>query len=263
MPGRAITKGWTLAKNSEKQNHSGQVAQLFSQDDIAARLGAEILSGARKPGELMPSGAEMLETFGVSRVVTREVIKTLTAKGMVATKLGVGTIIQDPGAWNWFDSDLLSWRVKMGLDAEFLQWVTEVRRVVEPAAASLAAQNRTREDVANLRKYVRSMAEAGQDHRQWVHSDLAFHVTISRASGNPFFRSISAVIETALFAFFSLNLTVGRKALQNAVVKHSEIVDAIEAKDADAAAEAMLRTISVGHTHSRQAQRERGRSRAQ
>ena len=50
------------------------------QGDIAAALGGEILSGARKPGERMPSDADMLKTFGVSRVVTREVIKTLAAK---------------------------------------------------------------------------------------------------------------------------------------------------------------------------------------
>ena len=53
------------------------------QEDIAAALGGEILSGARKPGERMPTDADMLKTFGVSRVVTREVIKTLAAKGLV------------------------------------------------------------------------------------------------------------------------------------------------------------------------------------
>ena len=62
------------------------------QGDITAALGGEILSGARKPGERMPSDADMLKTFGVSRVVTREVIKTLAAKGLVASRMKVAEL---------------------------------------------------------------------------------------------------------------------------------------------------------------------------
>ena len=109
------------------------------QGDIAAALGGEILSGARKPGERMPSDADMLKTFGVSRVVTREVIKTLAAKGLVASRMKVGTVVLDPAHWNWLDADVLSWRANTGLDLDFLQHITDVRRAVEPTAAALAA----------------------------------------------------------------------------------------------------------------------------
>ena len=77
------------------------------------------MSGARKPGERMPSDADMLKMFGVSRVVTREVIKTLAAKGLVTSKMKVGTIVLEPSHWNWLDSDVLSWRANVGMDMDF------------------------------------------------------------------------------------------------------------------------------------------------
>ena len=239
-----------------------RVSHPFTQHDIAAKLGAEILSGARKPGDRMPSDAEMLETFGVSRVVTREVVKTLTAKGMVATKLGVGTIVQDPASWNWFDPNLLSWRVRMGLDIEFLMQLTELRRVVEPAAAALAAQNRTRDELERLRAIIADMTAAEYDHHQFAQADLAFHLAVSAASGNRFFRSFAGVIEAALFALLSINSSASRKTHVTAAALHAEVVDAIEVKDKDAAAQAMSRTIEAGYVHARHAQRGGGRSKA-
>ena len=102
------------------------------QDNIAATLGEEILSGARKPGERMPSDADMHKMFGVSRVVTREVIKTLAAKGLVVSKMKVGTTVLDLTHWNWLDSDVLSWRANVGLDMDFLAHLTVVRSNRQP-----------------------------------------------------------------------------------------------------------------------------------
>jgi DNA-binding FadR family transcriptional regulator len=233
------------------------VTRSFSQDDIAAALGSEILSGKRKPRDRMPSDDEMFETYGVSRVVTREVVKTLMAKGLVVTRMGVGTIVQDPAYWNWFDADLLNWRVRLGLDAEFLVHLTQLRRIVEPAAASLAARARSREDLANLRDLIRAMENAVDNHRTFIEADLHFHLAISAASGNPFFRSFAGVIATALFGLLSMNSYAGRRTLAIAAAQHATIVDAIEARDGDAAADAMLRTIGAGHAHAKEARRGR------
>lgn len=65
---------------------------------IAARLGGEILSGMRAPGSRLPSVEEMYALFGVSRVVVREVIKTLTAKGLVISRTKVGTLVTEPSS---------------------------------------------------------------------------------------------------------------------------------------------------------------------
>src|SRR5689334_3008565 len=74
---------------------------------LAATLGAEILCGRRKPGERLPSVEEMYDRYGVSRVVVREVVKTLTAKGLVTSKTKVGTIVREPASWNWLDAEVL------------------------------------------------------------------------------------------------------------------------------------------------------------
>src|ERR1700677_1964701 len=87
-----------------------------NQRRIAAELGTEILSGALEPGDRLPTDLEMTKQFGVSRVVTREVIKTLAAKGMVTSKARVGTVVRDPIHWSWLDPEVLAWRAAMGLD---------------------------------------------------------------------------------------------------------------------------------------------------
>lgn len=226
------------------------------QEDIAAALGGEILSGARKPGERMPSDADMLKTFGVSRVVTREVIKTLAAKGLVASRMKVGTVVLDPAHWNWLDADVLSWRANTGLDLDFLQHITDVRRAVEPTAAALAALHGNPADVAKLRETVAGMARAEKDRRQFAEWDLRFHLTICAASKNPFFQSFAAMIETALFALLSINaLSESPKLHSDSVARHTLIVDAIEGRDPHLAARAMLRAVDAGFSDAKRARR--------
>jgi DNA-binding FadR family transcriptional regulator len=215
-------------------------------DEIVAILGSEILSGARAPGSRMPSLSEMFERFGISRVLMREVIKTLTAKGMVASKSRVGTHVLDPSHWNWFDPEVLAWRVRLGMDPDFLAQLAEMRRAVEPAGAGLAAKHRTADQVAVMRKALAAMEAAGSDRRAFADADLALHIAISAASGNPLFRSFAGVVETALAVSFTISSPADPVGAADNVARHRVIVDAIEAGDAPAAAAAMLTVIDEG-----------------
>jgi len=231
-------------------------ARLSSQDNIAAVLGAEILSGARKPGERMPTDAEMLKKFGVSRVVTREIIKTLAAKGMVTSKMKLGTLVLEPSNWNWLDPDVLSWRVSLGMDVEFMAQITTVRRAVEPVAASLAAKSRTRADIVTLRQAITAMAQAKDDRRQFAEADLQFHIAVGVISRNPFFQSFTGVISTALSVVLAVNADADSPKMQaRTVAEHDAVVDAIEEGDADAAAKAMLRIVDSGLAHAKRARK--------
>ena len=231
-------------------------ARFSSQDNIAAVLGAEILSGARKPGERMPTDAEMLKKFGVSRVVTREIIKTLAAKGMVTSKMKLGTLVLEPSNWNWLDPDVLSWRVSLGMDVEFMAQITTVRRAVEPVAASLAAKSRTRADIVTLRQAITAMAQAKDDRRQFAEADLQFHVAVGVISRNPFFQSFTGVISTALSVVLAVNADADSPKMQaRTVAEHEAVVDAIEEGDADAAAKAMLRIVDSGLAHAKRARK--------
>jgi DNA-binding FadR family transcriptional regulator len=218
----------------------------FGHDEIAATLGSEILSGTRPPGSRMPTLTEMFERFGVSRVLMREVIKTLTAKGMVASKSRVGTHVLDSSHWNWFDPDVLGWRVRLGLDAAFLAQLADMRRAVEPAGAALASRHRTAEHVAQMRAALDAMAVAGNDRRAFAESDLDFHIAVSAASGNPMFRAFSGVVEAALAASFTISSPPDPESAANNVARHRAIADAIEAGDAEAARHAMLTVIDEG-----------------
>ncbi|HEY7889444.1 MAG TPA: FadR/GntR family transcriptional regulator [Steroidobacteraceae bacterium] len=218
-----------------------------SHDQIAAILGTELLKGLYTPGSNMPAEPELIARFQISRTVMREVMKTLAAKGFVVAKTKVGTRVRDPVYWNYFDADVLAWRVRLGLDDEFMKSLTEVRRSLEPAAAALAAQRRSPTDIAHLRECVRQMARADHTRQSFAEADLDFHLAIGSASGNPLMRSMASVIETALVASFAHSSPVDDPADHEATVNgHAAIVDAIEAGEEQAAAAAILKVIDIG-----------------
>ena len=218
-----------------------------SHDQIAAILGTELLKGIHAPGVNMPAEAELIERFQVSRTVMREVMKTLAAKGFVISKTKVGTRVRDPVHWNYFDADVLAWRVRLGLDDEFMKSLTEVRRALEPAAAALAARRRSPADIAHLRECVRRMARTDHTRQSFAEADLDFHLAIGSASGNPLMRSMASVIETALVASFAHSSPVDDAEDHEATVNgHAAIVDAIESGEEQAASEAILNVIDIG-----------------
>lgn len=216
-------------------------------DQVARALAHEILSGALPPGTRLPQEAEILARFGISRTVLREVLKTLTAKGLLVSKTRVGTTVLDSAHWNYFDADVLAWKVSEGFDIGFLRDLAEIRVVIETAAARAAAERRSDRDIAELRRHLAGMSEATESARDFAEADLHFHKTVGRASGNALMRSLAAVIETALMASFRMSSPVNEAEEHRVSVRgHGAIVDAIEAGDGDRAAEAMRAIIGHG-----------------
>ena len=194
----------------------------------------------------------MYDRFGISRVVVREVVKTLTAKGLVASKTKIGTIVLDPATWNWLDAEVLEWRVQAGLDRAFLDQIVAVREAVEPAAAALAARHRTAKDLARLRACMAEMAAAEGDDRRYVEADLAFHLAIGRASGNPLVGSFGAVIKVALKGMLTLSaagVKETEKSRSGSTARHAAIIEAIAARDVEGARAAMQHVIDRGQKH--------------
>jgi DNA-binding FadR family transcriptional regulator len=220
---------------------------LSSHDQVAATLGTEILKGIYPAGSNMPGESTLMDRFHVSRTVLREVMKTLAAKGFVVSKTRVGTRVRDPIHWNFFDADVLAWRVRIGLDDDFLASLTEVRRALEPAAAALAARRRSDADIVRLREHMIQMGRAAHTRQSFAECDLDFHLAIGVASGNPLMRSVASVIEAALVASFAHSSPVDdADDHERTVNAHAVIVDAIESRDEPAAAQAMLAVIDIG-----------------
>jgi DNA-binding FadR family transcriptional regulator len=217
--------------------------------EIAATLGGEILSGARPPGSRLPSMDEMFQMFGVSRLVVREVMRTLAAKGMITSKARVGTKVADPAQWNWLDPQVLNWRSELGLDEAFLIQITQVRLALEPAVASLAAETRTEQDIETMRAALKEMYEAGDNHQQFSIADRKFHDAIIAATHNPFFYASSSATEVALsriLASIALTFSSNEKTHIRSAAQHEKILDAIAAGKSKSAAQAMIRVIKDG-----------------
>lgn len=220
---------------------------LSSHDQVARALGVEILAGTYPSGTKLPPEAELLARFSISRTVLREAFKTLTAKGLIVSKTRVGTTVCDSAHWNFFDADILEWKVSQGFDLAFVHDLADIRRAIEAAGAQAAAARRSSDDIAEMRRCLERMDAATDSAGAFALADLEFHKAIGRASGNVLMRSLAAVIETALLASFRMSSPV-READEHAasVAGHGRIVDAIEAGDGEAAAEAMRAIIGHG-----------------
>jgi DNA-binding FadR family transcriptional regulator len=217
-------------------------------DLVLWNLGCEIVSGQLPAGELLPFDVELIKRYSVSRTVIREVLKTLKAKGMVAAKPSVGTRVLASEYWNMFDKDVLAWHVAVGPTAEFLKQVMEIRLTIESDAAALAALRRTDQQALAILGWAERMAASERDGAQFARYDLEFHRAIAEASSNAFMRSITATVEVALTAIFTMASPIADgKAFDETVQIHREIARAIESRNPEAADTAMRKAISSGY----------------
>ncbi|MBR1221243.1 FadR family transcriptional regulator [Bradyrhizobium sp. U87765 SZCCT0131] len=217
--------------------------------EVARTIGIDIISGRYAEGAKLPGDPELTVIFGVSRPVLRESVKTLVAKGLLSTKVRIGTVVRERAAWNMFDTDVLAWHLDVGIDMRFVRDLAEIRLAVEPRAAALAAIGRSEADLAELQRSMAWMRREAYDSVGFADADLALHLAVANASGNPFMRSIGGVIEAALRASFLLSAPAEERERDDTVLFHQQIVDAIAQQQPDVAEEAMKRVILDGLRH--------------
>ena len=204
-------------------------------------LGRAIVTGAFD-GKRFPTEAELTTQHGVSRAVTREAVKILTAKGLLSSRPRQGTIIEPSTSWNLFDTDILNWLLDRKFSVELLQQFTELRLSIEPMAAMFAARSAGDADIAAINAGFERMEAADRGEDDALDADIAFHVAIMRATGNPFFRQFESVVSTALRS--SIRFTNRLKGHSASLPAHGAVLDAIRRKDEQGAREAMYQIIS-------------------
>lgn len=161
------------------------------QEQVLNQLGRDICTGRYRPGELLPPEPELCLRFGYSRIVIREAVKSLTAKGMLTVQRRVGTVVQVPERWNLFDPQVIAWRsVQLSRDPVMARDLAELRRIVEPAAARLAAARANADHKSALRAAFMAMHRAVQGKGDYIKADLDFHAIILVASGNQYLRGL-------------------------------------------------------------------------
>jgi DNA-binding FadR family transcriptional regulator len=223
-----ISKIKTLGRTYRQRNLHGHVVH---------EIGSRIMRGFFKPMDVLPDEESMANQLGVSRTVVREAIKVLAAKGLVETRTRRGTLILQDRFWNRLDPDVLSWIDEAGHDAQFLKQLTEMRKIVEPAAASLAATRADESEIAIIAEACANMKGNLANERAYAEADTNFHCTILEASHNEFLKPIGNAIRAALRA--SMKVTKPTDHSNRSLPLHLEILNAIRRRDPEAAAKAM------------------------
>jgi DNA-binding FadR family transcriptional regulator len=205
---------------------------------IVHAIGRQILSGKIRPGDALPT----LPGLSASRTVLREVIKVLAAKGLVESRPKTGTRVRPRNAWNLLDPDVLAWQGDGAASAAFLKQLTEVRLIVEPAAAELAAARAGSTELQTLEKAFLDMEAAlggpAEDYSAFDQADMRFHQAIVRACGNDLLEQMSQFVYSALLVSFQATSRLPGRA-RASLPDHRSILEAIREGDAGRAAQAM------------------------
>lgn len=228
-------------------------------DRIIAEIGQRIVSGEFAVGESLPSESVLFSMLGISRTALREALRVLAAKGLVEARPKRGTLVRPVEDWNFLDAEILTWRLNSESDCEkAIDELYELRHLIEPVAASLAAKRVTARDLKNIREAYQQMAKAGDDGIRVRDPDLRFHRAIIRASGNALFSSLANVLSSALTVNFDLVSDAPAGHIYS-LPNHKKVLDAIAAHDSSGARLAMQRLIDDSQGQARLIRRKRAR----
>lgn len=205
----------------------------------AAAIEAAIRSGEFPKGSSLPAERELAVKLGLSRPALREAIRTLAERGMLQPRHGVGTIVV--GDEHRPIADAFGRALGGKRDAHVQ--VHEVRELLEGAIVRRAAVRATAAQRAELKKLHKAYQEAGDNRDQLATIDAEFHRALARATGNPLFETMLAALRQAMTnAQKAAMETLSPKEIAQ---QHAAVLDAIEAKDPDAAVRAMEKHLST------------------
>ena len=209
-------------------------------DQVADQLATEIRRGGLAPGDKLPTEAQLVAQFGVSRTVVREAVSRLKSLGLVDSRQGSGVFVQASASFA-----PLNFGARQAASQEAVIQMVEVRRALEAEVAALAAQRRSASPMRRIRAAVKALDAAVQKGGNGVSEDVQFHRAIADASGNPFL--IQTLEYLGQFLHGATQVTRANEArrldfAEQVRGEHAAIVQALEAGDAEAA-----RQAAAGH----------------
>ena len=219
-------------------------AQATIHAAIARRIGSAILAGELKPGDCVGGEIGQSRTMGVSRPAYREAIRLLLAKGLLETRPKSGTHVAPRRRWNLLDPEVIAWTFAGNPDPRFIRDLLELRVLVEPAAAALAAERRSEAELAEMRAAIEAMTAHGLNSAAGQEADRQFHNALLAASGNEAFASLSKSIEAAVQW---ITLYKKRRALwqSDLVEEHTAVFDGVADGDPERARRAMSELLGI------------------
>src|SRR3984885_6965171 len=215
-----------------------RTSRLYEQ--IVQQIEKSIVKGDLKPGDQLPAERELAQRLGVSRTAVREAVKALREKGLVEAYSGRGTFITD--------GTTKAVRQSLGLMAKIGQPegstdLAEVRAILEPEIAALAALRIQEPELMTMGEGVATMARAGKNPEAYIEADLDFHLALAEGPANPIILSLLDSI-VALLREQRLRIFKVPGGPERGQIHHKRILDAIERHDCEKAREAMRAHLS-------------------
>lgn len=219
------------------------------QGQVIDALGQAIVGGRYKPGDILPREAELIQQYGVSRTSIREAMKVLAAKGLVEIRQRVGTTVRPQEMWSVFDSDLLAWHHAQGLGSVVMRDLVELRQILEPSAAKLAAGRATMTDLRRLERAQAEMFQKASDNDGYAAADVEFHLAVYATSHNALLQRFGRLVAD----FMRLSFEIQQRARDETTsdfsadaAQHQEVYRSINRGDSEAAFESMLQIVLEG-----------------
>lgn len=221
--------------------------------ELVEGIGARIRGRKLKPGDKLPTEAEIMGEWGVSRTVVREALSKLQAAGLVETRHGIGTFALEPPAAG-FRIDPQEIETAVDVLA-----VLELRISLETESAGLAAQRRTAAQLAEMRRALDELASGDTQGKDTVGPDFRFHHLIAVATGNRYFADIMSHLGATLIPRARINSSrIAREDWsqyhRRLSREHEEIYDAIARRDPESARAAMRLHLTNSRERLRRAQ---------
>ena len=211
---------------------------------IARQLGVAIVSGRIKSGETLDNEIDSSERMAVSRTAYREAVRILAAKGLVASRPKLGTRVCPRSAWHLLDPEVLAWFFESRPSQDFVVGLFELRSIIEPAAAALAAERRRADDLARMRDALQRMERHGLADADGQSADREFHDAILAATRNPALLALSSTIGAAV-RWTTIFKQRKRRLPRDPMPEHWRVFDAIAAGGAESARVAMQDLVAL------------------
>lgn len=223
---------------------------MTHQRSLVDTIGTAIVRGDPPKGTVLNIEA-LCQEYGVSRSVTREALRILETLGMIVARQRVGITVLGRERWQLLDPRVIAWRSHADDAQTQLHELMQLRTIIEPAAAELAAAQGTEEQLSAI---VRAAAEMTTNYRDrrvvaFTRADLDFHSAIVAAASSSVLTQLSDTVLAALRLRYSGSVPVFDEEGERALMIHVQLADALASRDAATAA-SLTRTL-VDHTRGR------------
>jgi DNA-binding FadR family transcriptional regulator len=246
-------------KSSARANARARRKSLRLHGTIARDLGVLIVSGRYKPGDILNGEIDASDRLQVSRTAYREAVRILAAKGLVESRPKVGTRVSPQSRWHMLDPDVLSWIFEFEPDDSLLANLFELRKIVEPEAAALAAMRRTDEELQAMEQALKGMEQHSLASEAGRLADQDFHSAMLRASGNAFIVSLTSGIGAAV-SWTTIFKQRHNPLRRDPVPDHMKVYEAVKAADPKAAHAAMLNLVDLAQLDTANSRKPKGKS---